>query len=173
MARLRREEEARSYERMINPPAQHETFQDRFPYAAAAFAEVNKPISAADFGDDETDYNEVHRQVTLIINFLVSIVGVAATLWIAARWWSVSSRLFLTLGGSILVAIAEVVVYWGYMWRMEEGKKKDGKVKEVKEVVESWTVGREGEERAMVLVEKEEDVHEGMRKRKPDQLGET
>lgn len=168
MARLRRQEETRSYERMINRRPPNETFQDRFPYAAAAFAEVNKPISAEDLGDDDTDFNEVHRQVTLIINFLVSIAGVAATLWIAARWWSVSSRLFLTLGGSILVAIAEVVVYSGYMWRMEEGKKKDKKAKEVKEVMESWTVGRE-EDKEVVVIEEEEDVPEGMRKRKHDQ----
>ncbi|KAM5345879.1 hypothetical protein ACJ41O_011740 [Fusarium nematophilum] len=111
MARLRREEEARAYERLLNP-LPNETFHGRFPHAAS-FAEVNKPTSAADIGDEDVDFNEVHRQVTLIINFLVSIAGVAATLWVVARWWSLPSRLFLTLGGSILVAVAEVAVYSG------------------------------------------------------------
>ncbi|CAJ0555265.1 Ff.00g053300.m01.CDS01 [Fusarium sp. VM40] len=111
MARLRRDEEARSYERMINPVPQQETFKTRFPYSAAGFAEANRPTSAADIGDEDIAMEEVHKQVTLIINFLVSIAGVAGTLWVTARWWSVSSRLFLTMGGSILVAIAEVVVY--------------------------------------------------------------
>ncbi|KAF4443358.1 hypothetical protein FACUT_1415 [Fusarium acutatum] len=110
MARLRREEEARSYERMINPPPQHETFKDHFPSSAASFAAANRPTSASDL-DDDMAMEEVHKQVTLIINFLVSIAGVAGTLWVTARWWSLPARMFLTMGGSILVAIAEVVVY--------------------------------------------------------------
>ncbi|RTE81847.1 hypothetical protein BHE90_003617 [Fusarium euwallaceae] len=172
MARLRREEEERAYERMVNPVPNLETFNDRFPHAASAFAEVNKPISARDTGDDDdVTMNEVHRQVTLIINFLVSIAGVAATLWIAARWWSLPSRLFLTLGGSILVGIAEVIVYSGYQWRMEEGKKKDRKVKEVKEVVESWVVGKDDlqDEKTVLIKEKEADENDMVRKRRPEQ----
>ncbi|OBS22459.1 hypothetical protein FPOA_08796 [Fusarium poae] len=144
MARLRRQEEARSYERMMNPAPKLETFKDRFPSSAAAFAEVNRPTSASDIGDEDIAMEEVHKQVTLIINFLVSIAGVAGTLWVTARWWSLPARLFLTLGGSILVAIAEVVVYNAYLWKMDEGRKKHGKVKEVREVVESWTLNMSG-----------------------------
>ncbi|KAM0428892.1 hypothetical protein ACHAPT_006692 [Fusarium lateritium] len=177
MARLRRDEEARAYERMVNPVPNLETFHDRFPHAASAFAEVNKPTSAADLGDDDdAAMNEVHRQVTLIINFLISIAGVAGTLWIAARWWSLPSRLFLTLGGSILVAVAEVAVYSGYMWRMEEGKKKDRKVREVKEVVESWVVGKDDgaeDEKTVLIKEKEADENETVRKRRPEQKVDT
>ncbi|QPC79980.1 hypothetical protein HYE68_010732 [Fusarium pseudograminearum] len=142
MARLRRQEEARSYERMMNPAPKHETFKDRYPFSAAAFAEANRPTSASDIGEEDIAMEEVHKQVTLIINFLVSIAGVAGTLWVTARWWSLPARLFLTMGGSILVAIAEVVVYNAYLWKMDEGRKKLGKVKEVREVVESWTVGK-------------------------------
>ncbi|KAF4970154.1 hypothetical protein FSARC_2751 [Fusarium sarcochroum] len=80
MARLRHDEEARSYERMINPSPRQETFKDRFPHSAAAFAEVNRPTSAADIGDEDIAMEEVRKQVTLIINFLVSIAGVAGTL---------------------------------------------------------------------------------------------
>ncbi|KAF5977729.1 hypothetical protein FCOIX_6326 [Fusarium coicis] len=88
MARLRREEEARSYERMINPPPQRETFKDHFPSITASFAAANRPTSASDLGDDDVAMEEVHKQITLIINFLVSIAGVAGTLWVTARWWS-------------------------------------------------------------------------------------
>ncbi|KAM0460915.1 hypothetical protein ACHAO4_001711 [Trichoderma viride] len=168
MARLRREEDARAYERMINPPAPFETFSSRFPNAAHAFAEANRPSKAEDLGDDEITYNEVQRQVMLIINFLVSIVGVAATLWIAGQWWSLSSRVFLTLGGSIVVAIAEVAVYSSYMWRMGEAKSKQGAVKEIKEVVQSWVVGQEGDDggdKSVLLQSKVED--ESVRRRIP------
>ncbi|KAF5646681.1 vacuolar er assembly vma12 [Fusarium tjaetaba] len=92
MARLRREEEARSYERMINPPPQHETFKDHFPSITASFAAANRPTSASDLGDDDMAMEEVHKQITLIINFLVSIAGVAGTLWVTARWWSLPAH---------------------------------------------------------------------------------
>ncbi|KAF5546669.1 vacuolar er assembly vma12 [Fusarium mexicanum] len=155
MARLRREEEARSYERMINPPPQHETFKDHFPSSAASFAAANRPTSASDLGDDDMAMEEVHKQVTLIINFLVSIAGVAGTLWVTARWWSLPARMFLTMGGSILVAIAEVVVYNAYIWKMDQGRKKHGKVKEVREVVESWVLGKDEDEKSVLIKEKD------------------
>lgn len=151
MARLRREEEARSYERMVNPPPRLESFQDRYPQSASAsaFAQVNRPVNAADMGDDDVTYNDVHRQVTLILNFLVSILGVAATLWVVARWWSVPARLFLSMGGAMLVGVAEVAVYSGYVWRLGEAKEKhkqkqDAEV-EIKEVMQTWVVGEDGE----------------------------
>ncbi|KAL5091528.1 hypothetical protein Trisim1_003130 [Trichoderma cf. simile WF8] len=166
MARLRREEDARAYERMINPPPPLETFQHRFPNAAQAFAEANRPNNSEDLGDDEVTYNEIHRQVMLIINFLVSIAGVAVTLWIAGRWWSLSSRIFLSLGGSILVAIAEVAVYSSYVWRMGEAKSKQGAVKEIKEVVQTWIVGQEGDDKSLLLESKDEG-DEQVRRRIP------
>lgn len=158
MAKLRRDEDARAYERMINPSIPLETFKDRFPGSARSFAAVNKPTSDADLGDDDVTYNEIHRQVTLLINFLVSIVGVAATLWILGRWWSVPARLFLTMSGSILVAIAEVAVYGGYVWRMGEAKRKEDTRPERKEVIQTWVVakdddGKDIEDKAVLLPE--------------------
>lgn len=172
MARLRREEEARRYERMINPPPQHETFKDHFPSSAASFAAANRPTSASDLGDDDMAMEEVHKQVTLIINFLVSIAGVAGTLWVTARWWSLPARMFLTMGGSILVAIAEVVVYNAYIWKMDQGRKKHGKVKEVREVVESWVLGRDEDEKSVLIKEKDR-TEDGVRKRKTEAKIET
>ncbi|KAL7938561.1 endoplasmic reticulum-based factor for assembly of V-ATPase domain-containing protein [Trichoderma chlorosporum] len=167
MARLRREEDARAYERMINPPPPLESFQHRFPNAAHAFAEANRPSNSEDLGDDEVTYNEIHRQVVLILNFLASIAGVAVTLWIAGRWWSLSSRIFLSLGGSILVAIAEVAVYSSYVWRMGEAKSKQGAVKEIKEVVQTWIVGQgEGDDKSVLLQSKDEG-DEQVRRRNP------
>lgn len=145
MARLRREEEERSYERMTqkNAPTR-ESFAQRFPSApmASAFAEVNRPSKESDLGDDfAVEYGDVQKQVTLIFNFLVSIIGCGVALWLAARWWSTPARLFLSLGGSIVVAVAEVAVYSAYSWRMAEGEKKEKKKKEVKEVMQTWVVG--------------------------------
>jgi len=145
MARLRREEEERAYERMTNPAEPMETFSQRFPGRQAAFAAVNRPNRGDDTGDDDITYNDVHRQLMLILNFVLSILGVAASLWILARWWSTPARLFLTMGGSLLVGVAEVALYGGYIWHLGEAKKKDKKFKEVKEIVQTWTVGADDE----------------------------
>lgn len=172
MARLRREEAARAYDRMVHPPSRIETFSDRFPTAAQSFSAVNRPTSADDLGDDDVTLTEVHRQVMLILNFLVSILGVAATLWVSARWWSLPARLFLTMGGSIVVAIAEVGVYQGYVWRMSESKSRQKAVKEVKEVVQTWVVGRDegeggdAEDKTVLLKSKEGDAGGAARKRR-------
>ncbi|KAI5923018.1 endoplasmic reticulum-based factor for assembly of V-ATPase-domain-containing protein [Camillea tinctor] len=149
MARLRREEEERSYERMLKKAPPRESFAEKFPYApmAHSFAEVNKPSKAADLGDDDIEYGDVQKQVTLIMNFLVSIIGCGAALWMAAQWWSTSARIFLSLGGSIVVAIAEVAVYSAYSWRMAEGEKKEKTKKEVKQIVQSWVVGEDNHEK--------------------------
>lgn len=88
--------------------------------------------------------------------------------------------MFLTLGGSILVAIAEVVVYNGYMWRMGEAKKKQKKVDEkkaeVKEVLETWVVGPgedEKDEKIILIKEKDDDAQDTVRKRNVEAKTET
>ena len=153
MARLRREEEERTYERMTQKAGgpTREPFGERYPGAdarARAFAAVNQPSKAADLGSDDwvAEYGDVQKQVTLILNFLVSIVGSGVALWLAARWWSTPARLFLSLGGSLLVAVAEVAVYSAYSWRMAEGERRENEKREVREVAQTWVVGASGGE---------------------------
>ncbi|KAJ8106904.1 hypothetical protein ONZ43_g6903 [Nemania bipapillata] len=145
MARLRREEEERSYERMIRKAPPRESFAERFPLApmAHSFAEVNKPSKKSDMEVNDIEFGDVQKQMTLIINFLVSVFGCGAALWKAAQWWPISTRLFLSLGGALLVAITEVAVYSAYTWRMSQGEKKQAEMKEVREVVQTWVVSEE------------------------------
>lgn len=156
MDRLRRDEEERQYQRMINPPPPTETFSQRFPSSATGmahgFAEVNRPSRASDLGDDDVTYNDVHRQFMLVLNFLVTIFGSAATLWILARWWSTPARLFLTMGGALVIAIAEVGLYSAYIWHLSDAKQKDNKTREVKEVVQTWVVGAGEDEKEPTMI---------------------
>lgn len=150
MERLRRDEEERSYERMLKNGPIRETFGQRFPNApplslVESFAAANRVQQKSDLGEETISQEEVQQQITLIINFLISIAGCAAALWIAARWWSTPARLFLALGGSIVVAIAEVAVYNAYQWRMAQGDKKQQAKKEVRSIVKTWIVGEEEE----------------------------
>lgn len=148
MARLRREEESRAYERMINPPPLQETFPKRFTTASAAYA-FSSTAAYESFNssteEDDITYTDVNRQITLILNVLISIAACAAAIWMAARWWDTPARLALSMSGSLLVGIAEVVVYSGYIRRLGEAKQKEEAVKEVKEIVKTWVIGGEDE----------------------------
>ena len=143
MARLRREEEDRDYERMITPRLPMETFSQRFPNSnhAALF-----PTAQADIGeDDEISYADINRQMTLIINIMISIVACSVAIWLAARHWTTPTRLGLSMGGSGMIGIAEVVVYAGYLRRIKEAREKGKKNVEVKEIIETFVIGGEDE----------------------------
>lgn len=176
MARLRREEEARSYKRMTEPAPPMETFAERFPLSssARAFASTNQPINDSDADDGDITYADVDRQLALIFNVLLSIVACAAAIWVAARWWSTPARLAVSFAGSLLVGVAEVVVYGGYIRRLSEARGKERALKEVKEVVRTWVVGAEGEGghtkggEEPVLIEKEDPDNVKARRRKKD-----
>ncbi|KAI0185242.1 endoplasmic reticulum-based factor for assembly of V-ATPase-domain-containing protein [Xylaria flabelliformis] len=149
MARLRREEEDRSYERMLRKAPPRESFAERFPMAHS-FAEVNKPSKKSDEEADDIEFGDLQKQITLIINFLVSVFGCGTALWKLAQWWPVSTRLFLSLGGAIVVAITEVAVYSAYTWRMSQGETKQATMREVREVVKTWVVGEEDDKTYLI-----------------------
>ncbi|KAL9046873.1 MAG: hypothetical protein Q9214_000409 [Letrouitia sp. 1 TL-2023] len=144
MARLRRDEEARAYERMINPPPPTETFEQRFPNSinTKVFAEN----SANTHTDDEMTYADVNRQLALIINILLSVVACSAAIWMISSHWSTAKRLGLSMGGSCLVGVAEVAVYAGYIRRLKEARRRGAKHVEIKEIIKTWVIGGENRE---------------------------
>ena len=137
MARLRKEEEARSYERMINRPTPTDTFSLRFP--KATHGHLFETHSKSDEEDDMT-FQDVDRQLTVIINVLVTVVACSIAVWIVARRWDTPQRLALSMASSIVLAIAEVVVYWGYINRLKDAKKTERKKVEKKEITETWVI---------------------------------
>lgn len=163
MARLRAEEEARSYERMLNPPPARESFAQRFP---GSRSRIPEHFSIGVDEVDDVSYEEVHRQIILIINVLISIVCVAVFVWVAARHWSVGKRLGLAMGSSLAVAIAEVVVYSGYVRKVHEAKRVEKKKPEIKEIVASWVLDRSKNGEEDVFSTSKEKVDDGVRYRK-------
>lgn len=161
MARLRAAEEARSYERMLNAPPTRETFQQRFPHS-----HVPKRFSLGEDEVDDVTYEEVHRQIILIINVLISIVCVAVFVWVAARHWGVGKRLGLAMGSAVAVGVAEVVVYSGYVRKVQEAKLAEKKKPEIKEIVASWVLdpNKHGEDAGLATSKEKQD--DGMRYRK-------
>ncbi len=147
MARLRREQEEREYHTMTSATSPLPTSAKPRATAADAFASTAQYMDAKDAGDDDAaTYADINRQVTLIFNVLVSIIACAAGLWIVGRWWSTPARLALAFGGSIVVAVAEVGIYFGYIHRVKTSIKEEKKLKEVKTVVKTWVIGKGGDE---------------------------
>ena len=166
MARLRREEEDREYERMINPPPPIETFSQRFPNSSHAdlFPKTQEDIGE----DDEISYADINRQMALIINILISIIACSVALWLAARHWSTPSRLGLSMGGSGAVAVAEAVVYAGYLRRLKEAREKGKKEIEIKEIIKTWVIGGEDQtdQKDPVMIRSNDQKNENFRKRR-------
>jgi hypothetical protein len=138
MARLRKQEEARVYERMLNPEPPSEALTSRFP--AASHGHLFPPTSAGQAEDEEMTYADINRQMALIANVLISIIACSVAIWKVAWHWETPARLALSMCGSILVAVAEVAIYAGYIGRVSEAKAKERKKIERKTVKESWVI---------------------------------
>ena len=144
MTRLRREEESRAYERMINPPTPAETFAERYP--TSSNTNVFSGTAQADNDEeDEVTYADINRQMALIINILISIVACSVAIWLAAKHWSTPKRLGLSMGGSGMIGVAEAVVYAGYLRRLKVARDKGKRQVEIKEVIKTWVIGGEDE----------------------------
>jgi hypothetical protein len=136
MARLRKDEEARSYEKMLHPVS--ETFTLRFPTASQGH--LFPPTKQETSDDDEVTYADINRQMALIANVLISIIACSIAIWKAAWHWPVPSRLALAMAGSITVAVAEVAIYAGYLGRIADAKKVERKKVERKTIAKSWVI---------------------------------
>ncbi|POS82513.1 hypothetical protein EPUL_005363, partial [Erysiphe pulchra] len=140
MARLRQEEQMRSYQQITKPKLSSEAIFQRFPDASAACAfSSNYPLPLDELNDGVV-YEDIRRQITLIFNILISIVACGSAIWVVGKWWSTPMRLALSMTGSILVGLAEVFIFWGYIRRVSEAKAKEQGKKEVKEVLKTWVI---------------------------------
>jgi hypothetical protein len=172
MARLRRAAEAREYSQLTSPIPPAETYSKNLPSTSPAFAFASTEAYIETSPDDEMTYADVNRQLTLIFNVLVSIVACSVALWMVSKWWSTPARLALSMGGSVVVALAEVGVYFGYIRKVKEAVKEEKKVMEVKEVVQSWATGPGGEEdesiedKEVLTLLEEKDKDDVVRRRK-------
>lgn len=123
--RLRAKEE--EYQRLVHPSKEMNTlYETRFD------AENVTPAQAA---------KEVKSHVTTIVNIFVSVVSVAYAIWYWTETsWKIrdSYRVLLCLFFGLLILVAEVVVYLGYLNKIEEAKIKERNKKEVKTVIRSF-----------------------------------
>lgn len=84
---------------------------------------------------------EVRSHITTIFNIFISVVSVVYAIW----YWTSSSarmkdsyRVLLCLFSGILILVAEVVVYMGYLGKVEDARVRERNKKEVKRVIQTF-----------------------------------
>jgi len=127
---------------MLNPSPPSETLTQRFP--TASYGHLYPPPSQQQGEDDEMTYADINRQMALIANVLISIIACSVAIWKVAWHWNTPQRLALSMAGSLVVAVAEVAIYAGYIGRVSEAKAKEKKKVERKVVKESWVIEAKG-----------------------------
>jgi hypothetical protein len=135
MARLREEEETRVYRGMLLHTSSGHGNGERSMMQPSSLPESRHPDD-----EDEVTYADVSRQMALIINVLLSIVACSVAIWVATSRFSTAKRLALSMGGSGIVGMAEIVVYAGYLRRVKEAKVREQMKPEIKEVMDTWVI---------------------------------
>ncbi|KAI5967579.1 VPH2 [Candida margitis] len=126
MEKLRLEAQEAEYRKLINPDPEHTTLYD------TSNQEYVSPVQA---------HKELKNQLTTIVNVFISVgsVSYAVWYWTASSWGLRDSyRVLLTVFFGLLVLVAEVVVYMGYLNKIEEARAKESKKKEVKKVIKTY-----------------------------------
>ncbi|KAI9653293.1 MAG: hypothetical protein M1831_006128 [Alyxoria varia] len=164
MARLRRNEEAQEYDRMFS----RSNGSSRWSSALNSNVSTNalKPPEH-DENEEEMTYTDVNRQVTLIINVLVTIIACGIAVWLVAYHWSTPKRLALSMSSSIVVGVAEVAIYIGYLRRLGTAKVKERKKKEKRFIMDTWILEKSPEVKTVAGVKKDEEGDSDLRQRKP------
>ncbi|KAK9390635.1 endoplasmic reticulum-based factor for assembly of V-ATPase-domain-containing protein [Lipomyces mesembrius] len=85
---------------------------------------------------EPSEKKEIKQQISVIINIMFSVVSVAFAMWT----WGGSSlntgkRLLLSMLASLVVLVAEVTLYMGYIQRIDDARKEEKRTKEIKEVI--------------------------------------
>lgn len=89
--------------------------------------------------------DEINDQLTTIFNVLVSVGAVGWAFWYWCSNWSLGGRTLTSLFAAGLAGVAEVVVYSGYLRRVEGAKRRSIKQAESQRVIKEWVFegGRE------------------------------
>lgn len=77
---------------------------------------------------------ELKQQVSVIINVLFSVFSVGFAAWYWASRMDTGKRLLLALFSGLIVLIAEVGLYMGYIQRLNDAKEEERRNPEIKEI---------------------------------------
>lgn len=142
MARLRKEQEQREYAHLVSKRGPEEGLEE-----------------------EKDDINP-----SLVLNILLSVVMCAGAMFYLTRWWRNDGvRVLLSLSTGILVGVAEVTVYAGYLRKVKESREKERAKREKKQFIGEYR-GNPLDETALAPSADQEEiwgrgVNGGMRRR--------
>lgn len=120
--------------------------------------------------EDENDEEEKDDVTpSLVFNILLSVVMCGAAMFVMTRWWANDAvRVLVSMLFAIVVGIAEVVVYAGYLRNVKRNKAKEQAKRERKVVIGPYE--GDGDEQPLTVIEEKEEIwgrgkHGGMRMR--------
>jgi TMEM199 family protein len=133
MERLRKEQEQREYRALLS-----------------------KERLATDQGGVDDSEEKDDLTPSLVFNILLSVIMCGVAMFHMTRWWTSDAiRVLVSMLVALVVGVAEVVVYAGYMRTIKRNKEKQRNLKEKKYVIGEYT-GDDGEQTVTVVAEKEE-----------------
>ena len=157
MARLRHTSEAQAYATISSHSTTSNPFSISTRNSLALSQPTHDPFAKPE--DDDLTFADVNRQLALIINVLVSIIACGIAIWMVAGHVAAPKRLALAMGGALVVAVAEVAIYAGYLRKLGEAKEKERAKKERKVITKTWTIGGSlAEKEGNILTEKATDT---------------
>lgn len=138
MKKLREEQQEKEYQELIQSHVTHATTRSTLA-----------PIGTNGNSNTNTNTNFAHEakivkeQLTTVVNIVITAASVVAALW---YWtgngrWNESWRVLLCVFGGLLTLIAEVVVYLGYIRRVNEARSQEQQLKEKTYIISSEVIG--------------------------------
>lgn len=118
--------------------------EDEYQKLVSRTTNVNQMLYEPSPDDEQLTPAQMHKEVrshiTTIFNIFISVASVVYAIW----YWTGSSmriqdsyRILLCIFFGLLILVAEVVVYMGYLNKIEEAKIAELKKKEIKKLVKS------------------------------------
>lgn len=159
MTRLRNEEEEKNYRDLINNRKNKYDNNNNISNGDISNSEGVDGIGNYNFlkTSNKTQYanntisgmaKEIKHQITTIFNIIITVVSVGYAVW----YWSGSSmglgnssnnngiRVLLSLTASLITLVAEVVVFGGYLRKIEDAREKENKIVENRTVVQTIVI---------------------------------
>lgn len=151
MARLRQEAETAAYNRMSTTASVSASSSAKNPFRSLT---APSSLKAWDLGseptnttaeDEEQSLRDINAQISLIVNVLVSIIACGVTFFLLLGYtrWSNEIKTLASMFGALVVGLAEVVLYFGFMRTVGESKilnEKERRRPEHRTVEETWVI---------------------------------
>ncbi|GMG19758.1 unnamed protein product [Ambrosiozyma monospora] len=147
MEKLRIQQQEREYQKLLKGTDPISQLRN-----GSGFNSVNANTDEYDTLTASQQSKQLKQQLTTIFNIFISVASVGYAVW----YWSGSSmrlndgvRILLCLFFSLLVLVAEVVMFGGYLKKIDDARIVERKKKEVKHVVETVTFSGDGVKRSL------------------------